>query len=76
MYFWSYNRMPCYQLKERYKPQIIYHVNKLKSRVTYMYIAMCFQCGLNTIKPAIESYVFDLQVPSEHIQTVSCVFHV
>jgi hypothetical protein len=37
--------MSYHQLKERYKAQILYHVNKYQ--VTY--INTCFQCGLNTL---------------------------
>jgi hypothetical protein len=48
-------------LKERYKAQINYHINKC--RVTY--IVKCCQCQF-----------IDLQVHSEHKQAVSSVYHV
>jgi hypothetical protein len=77
MYFWSQDKMPMSydQLKERFRAQILYHVNKC--RVTYF--AMCFQCGLNTLLLNLQfkAIFFDFQVNSEHKHwTESSVCHV
>ena len=45
MYFLRHFRYMTYQFKERYKAQILYHVNK--DRVTF--IAMCIQCRLDML---------------------------
>jgi hypothetical protein len=63
------------QLNERYKAPVLFYANTFR----FIYIATCIQCGLDTLlnlqfKSSVD--LFDLQVHSEHKQTVFSVCHV